>query len=344
MFQQEHSRNHVPRISKVAPVSEPHVIRKFVSLAAKFIVMGAILFYLYSKGLLDFSKMRNVFQNPVLVCAGFGVLTMNIVLAVFRWKLLLKGQCINIGFAEAMRLTCIGMFFNTALPGAVSGDVVKGYYIVRQQPDGKGKSKAFATLLFDRILGVSALVFVSFVAMVLNRETMMASSSLRPLAGLISLLTLGVIVFYAFVLVEWSFAERLNALLKKVPAGEILSKLFEAVKCYESDPLLVVKGFLLSVVIHTSVIALIMSLSQALEGFSALTPSQFFLLTPLGLLVTAIPIAPAGLGTGHAAFFGLFQMVGASRGADLFTAFVAFQILLSLTGGIVYVRYKQHHK
>ena len=52
--------------------------------------------------------------------------------------------------------------------------------------------------------------------------------------------------------------------------------------------------------------------------------STFFLVVPLGLVATAIPISPAGIGVGQAAFFALFQLAAptyASRATDAFTAF-----------------------
>jgi glycosyltransferase 2 family protein len=36
----------------------------------------------------------------------------------------------------------------------------------------------------------------------------------------------------------------------------------------------------------------------------------FFFVVPMGLLTTAIPVAPGGLGVGQAAFFSLFQLAG----------------------------------
>jgi uncharacterized membrane protein YbhN (UPF0104 family) len=105
--------------------------------------------------------------------------------------------------------------------------------------------------------------------------------------------------------------------------------------------MLIVKGMLVSVGIHFSIIGLVLVLSRFIGGFEHISMGLFFFLVPLGMLVTSIPIAPAGLGTGHAAFLGLFSLLGASRGADLFSAYVAFQILVNLSGGLVYLKRKE---
>lgn len=308
----------------------------------KFALTAAILYWLYSKGLLDFSKVHGVLTNVKVVTIVFSVLLVCNLAGVVRWQWLLKGQGIETSFGEAFQLTMIGVFFNTALPGAVSGDVVKGYYIVRKQPDGKGRIKAFTTLLLDRILGLSALVFVSFFAMAFKYHEINSNPLLKPLCGLITLIWIGVIVFYGFVLFDSPIARQLQKTLPKLPLGHLFVKFFDAVKAYESCKRFIFKGFAISVAIHLSLISCFILLANALGGFERIPLDKFFFLVPFGMLVTAVPIAPAGLGTGHAAFLGLFQLMNVKSGADLFTAYVSFQLLMSLLGGLVYLKYRGH--
>lgn len=315
---------------------------KLSSIAAnllKVAVTVGILGYLYRNGMLDLFRVREVLTDATVVSLTLFILIFTNLAAVIRWFNLLLGQDLKISFADAFRLNMIGVFFNTAIPGAVSGDVVKGYYVVRKQPNGKGRIKAFTTLLMDRLLGLCALIFVSFFAMILNVGEMLASPTLKPLCGLIALLWVGVLVFLTFVLVEWSMFKKLNRVFHKVPiVGDLIGRFFEAVKAYENCKHVIITGLLISIVIHCSVIGAFLLLSNALGGFSDVSAHRFFFLVPFGLLVTAIPIAPAGLGTGHAAFLGLFKLVGSKSGADLFTAFVTFQIFISLVGGVFYLR------
>ncbi|MBI3557742.1 MAG: flippase-like domain-containing protein [Deltaproteobacteria bacterium] len=311
--------------------------------ALKAGVTLGILVYLYQRGLLDFTRVRTVLTNPLVFFVSLFFVGGMCVAGAVRWWLLLLGQKLRVKKFETFELAMIGVFFNTAIPGAVSGDLVKGYYVVRQQQDGRGRIKAFTTLLLDRLLGLSALICVSFAAMIFNLSEVLQSPGLKPLALLISLLWFGVIGFYAFVLIEWPFSKRLTRLLRKLPAGDYLVKLFEAVKAYENCRHYVYKGMAISVAIHCSIIGVVILLAQTLGGFESVPLSKFFFLVPLGLLVTAIPIAPAGLGTGHMAFFELFKLVGSAHGADLFTAYITFQIIVSLVGGMFYLRYRGHH-
>ncbi|MBI3543153.1 MAG: flippase-like domain-containing protein, partial [Deltaproteobacteria bacterium] len=174
--------------------------KKLVLNLMKAAVTLGILLYLYKKGMLDLTRVRAVLTSPSVVATSLTLLFSTNLAGVVRWWLLLQGQKLKMAKWETFQLTMIGVFFNTAIPGAVSGDLVKGFYVVRQQPDGRGKIKAFTTLLLDRVLGLSALVCVSFVAMVSNATEVLHNPMTRPLAGLITMLWAGVVVFYAFVL------------------------------------------------------------------------------------------------------------------------------------------------
>ncbi len=316
--------------------------KKLLLNAIKAGITLGILVYLYNRGLLDFTKVRTVLTNPMVFLVSLFLLSSCCVGATFRWWLLLLGQKLRVNKFETFELSMIGVFFNTAIPGAVSGDLVKGYYVVRQQDDGRGRIKAFTTLLLDRLLGLSALICVSFAAMIFNVGQVLANPGLRPLAGIVTLLWLGVVGFYAFVLIEWPFSKKLSGILGKLPAGDYLVKLFEAVKTYENCRHYIYKGLAISVAVHCTLIGVVVLLAHTLGGFENVPLSKFFFLVPFAFLVTAIPIAPAGLGTGHVAFLELFKLVGAQGGADLFTAYITFQILLSLVGGLFYIRYRGH--
>jgi hypothetical protein len=61
---------------------------------------------------------------------------------------------------------------------------------------------------------------------------------------------------------------------------------------------------------------------------------------PFGILVTAIPLAPGGLGVGHAAFDKLFSLVGLPGGANVFNVYVLSQLFLNLLGIFPYLSLK----
>ena len=62
---------------------------------------------------------------------------------------------------DAVRLGLVGFYFNTFLPGAIGGDVVKAVEIAREN---SCRALAVATVLIDRIIGLWSLIW--FVAIV----------------------------------------------------------------------------------------------------------------------------------------------------------------------------------
>ena len=71
--------------------------------------------------------------------------------------------------------------------------------------------------------------------------------------------------------------------------------------------------------------------------------TQFFLM-PIGLITVAIPIAPGGIGIGHAAFESLYQLAGLSGGADIFNLFIIVQLGVFMLGGIPYFLYSSNYQ
>ena len=61
---------------------------------------------------------------------------------------------------------------------------------------------------------------------------------------------------------------------------------------------------------------------------------DIFSIVPIGMIITAIPISPGGLGVGHAAFEKLFQYFYVMNGANLFNIFWIIFIFNNLLGVI----------
>ena len=73
-----------------------------------------------------------------------------------RWYILVRALDLPFTFRNACRLGMVGLFYNTFLPGAVGGDLVKAYSIAKGEP--KRKASAVATVIADRLLGLFGLL------------------------------------------------------------------------------------------------------------------------------------------------------------------------------------------
>ncbi len=313
---------------------------KWGKLVLKFGLSFFIIGWMVWSGRLDLSVVKTGFVQGKVMLSVLALLVLALFIAMYRWRLLLKGQGIVFEFSGLMRYTLIGCFFNTTMPGAVSGDIIKAWYVISENKKFE-KTPVLTAILLDRAMGVFGLVTVAFVPLMLRWSQAMENEQLHHVAMMILALAAGVAGFFGYVMLSmWGpFAALRRALevLRKVPAGGTFLKGYDAFMTYRKCPEVLFQALLLSVFTHISVVTAVVFCAQAL-GETQLDFYQYFLLVPLGLITTAIPVAPAGLGVGHMAFKALFALAGSVHGAEVFTLYVTISILVNLSGVFFYLR------
>ena len=319
-------------------------MKKLLKILLKFLVVGSILVYLVQSGRLNFEKLMLFKDAPEILALMVGVLVLVVVpMATFRWWLLLRAIGVQVNPKQTFILTWIGNFFNTTLPGAVTGDVVKGYYVIKAQHE-EGRTRAFMTLLIDRIVGLFGLIVMAFLALVLNLELILSQERLHSLAWMITVLFGGTVVFYAIAVFPFKEGrDPFIRLFQRLPAKKISLKVYSAFKSYQHQKSTLLLTLLLAIGIHT-LIALLFFQVANLMGLKEMELATQFFLMPIGLITVAIPLAPGGIGIGHAAFESLYQLAGFSGGADIFNLFVIVQLGVYLLGGIPYFFYSSKYK
>ena len=77
---------------------------------------------------------------------------------------------------------------------------------------------------------------------------------------------------------------------------------------------------------------------MALPYFAQAIPFKFaFTFIPLGFVAIALPVAPAGMGVGHAIFGTLFSYFNIDNGASLFNLYFVAMVMINLLGVIPYL-------
>ena len=95
----------------------------------------------------------------VLLISQLGLL-----ITFFRWHLLVRVVEPGFTLRATMLLGFVGYVFNLVLPGAVGGDLIKASYLSRMHIR---KTRAIATLVIDRVLGLLGLFVLAAIAGVL---------------------------------------------------------------------------------------------------------------------------------------------------------------------------------
>jgi len=257
-------------------------------------------------------------------------------ITAWRWNQLLKAQRIRLPYQRAFGLTMIGLLFNVATPGAVSGDVLKGYYLTRAT-GARGLATA-VSLLMDRVLGLLGIFLLAGLMVLTHFRDLIQSPGSR---------TLGLAV-----VVGWIAG--MCALYTTGPAGvrmfeslrlpRVGLRLIRSLSQYHKNLSVIPISIAASVLSHLlSCLAYYIAL-RSVAATLDLSIAYFFLLVPLGFVATALPVSPAGIGIGQAAFFALFRILSAhhaSAAANAFTVYQLAVILVSLSGFYWYFSYKE---
>jgi glycosyltransferase 2 family protein len=319
-------------------------MNKWLKLFLKIAFVFGLLFLLVKKGFISVEQTHRALERLDLMVPAFFAIALAAVIGVFRWNILLKAHDIHLPFSRVFQLTFVGNFFNIALPGAVSGDFVKAMYVGKESGL---KTKAFGSIVFDRVAGLSALVVLSATTFLIEYASLSATGStfLKAIQLTISVAAVAVIVFYAYLFLVREKHDPLLIFFRhlgaRVPKLILFASVYEALRHYHSHRIAVLKVLLLSLAIHLLVGWVFLQFSLAL-GVTEIPLLTLYVIVPLGLLVTSIPVMPAGVGTGHAAFLYLFSLLGSQRGADVFSLYALSQITMGAFGGLVYLRFKSH--
>ena len=272
-------------------------------------------------------KIQDVFRNPVdyrLFALGLAIYLVALMLTFFRWQRLVLAQGLNFKLADAMRLGFIGNIFNLVIPGAVGGDVIKAAFLGRMQPGRK--SRAYASMVLDRILGLLGLFLLAGLAGVVAFGS--ASPQVRFLIAMVWAATLSGLTALAVV-----FSPALYRPLNRLVAGrgklEKIVKELEAIGlAYGQNIKLVGAMLALATFVHSLYVVAFYCASRSIFS-SVPSLAEHYLMVPLVLFTTAVPIPFGGIGFVEQVSDQLFAMVQQKDGA---IAMMAFRLLMYGSG------------
>ncbi len=308
----------------------------------RFALVAAIFIVLYKTGQFDMVRLKCAFKRPDLIMLSAALLLLGVLVNVQRWRILLKVQDFYISNTKAIKLTLIGDFFSVAIPGSVSGDIVKAYYLARGK---KQKEKLITTIILDRLVGLYTMMLIAILSII----TTFLYSSINGDYGVWTnptLRTLGYFILTVFILLNimgiivvgsrgrYKFVE---FLLKKVPFHEAVIKIYEAVLQCGRKPGLMLNAIFVSTLAQIIILMGVWSLFSIL-GINLLTAIDCLVALPICLAINSIPLTPGGLGVGEAGFQGVFLLFGSDKGAELAILYhmIYFGQRIGL-GGMVYL-------
>ncbi len=267
--------------------------------------------------------------------------------AAVRWQILLKVQRINLSFFRTSGLFLIGMFYNQFLPGGTGGDIVKSYLLLKETPDKK--AGALLAVVFDRLIGLVALVFITGTLVLLRYQWLAQTPETRRLLfGLIILLGSAIIgLTSSFVISGFNL---FHLLPHKFPGREKLIEISAAYHLYARHWIASAGAFGASLVAHLATFATFLCVAHALHAMDMRqvppTPVpvvDFFAIMPIERTISALPISFGGAGWREIVLqVMLSNLCGVRPELAKLIGSLSFLIILlcSVPGGLVYFFYR----
>jgi len=281
-----------------------------------------------SIGLLALLFTRFDFTSILRVCLratpGFFLAALALYLAsqavsALRWRNLARGIGFRARLPECLEFYAIGMFFGLVVPSTIGSDAARALYLGERPP---GRTAAFSTVLFDRLIGLVMLAAVAAVAL------------LGPNADLPVSLELGVVVVCLGLTASWFSIPLIARLL---PPGQRWRRLVEEeLLPFFRDRALLGTAALLSLGVH---VLQIVSQKLLTDALGLHVPFGFVAMYhPLVALAAALPLTIGGFGLREAAYAALLPYGGinADDAIALGLLWWAVAALGGLGGGLVY--------
>src|ERR1043166_6605557 len=258
--------------------------------------------------------------------------------AAFRWHVLLKVQNIHLSVPRLTGLFFIGLFYNQFLPGGTGGDIIKSYYLLKETPDKK--PGALLAVLFDRLIGLVALVTIT-AALILLRYHWLAQTKLTRgyLWFVLAVLAASIAALSAtFLISGFNLASRLP---REFRARERLIEISAAYHLYARHWTGSMIAFGLSLVAHLATFFTFLFVAYTLRANVRLL--DFFAVMPIERTISAIPISFAGEGPReHVLQVMLSGLCGVAPGVAALIGTMSFVVILfcSAPGGLIYLFYR----
>ncbi|TDJ03670.1 MAG: flippase-like domain-containing protein [Deltaproteobacteria bacterium] len=309
-----------------------------IKLALKFIFAGGLLYWLIKKGDLEFATAGYALtQHSGLVLLTILMIVFSAAGTAYRWKLLLEIKSKPLPFFEVLKLNWIGLLFSSILPGAVTGDLVKAV-MAKKLDDRLTKTYLLMSTLVDRIIGLIGLLFLLGIFTIINYSDLITISPLmKRLVHMNLLLLLGSMGFFITLFMPKNQKNRFLRLADKIPLiGHQIEKTLAQIWAMGENKIVILKCLFMSMVFQANNVCAIYLISKPFFD-APLSLGKAFTFVPLGLIATAIPISPAGMGVGHAIFGTLFGYYGISGGASMFNLYFLAIVSVNLMGVFPYL-------
>lgn len=282
------------------------------------------------------STFRGLAEAPQFALLGIALQLLAVIIIALRWGVLLDGAGLGLPLRSVFRLSWIGHFLGTVIPGGLaSGDVLKALYVAKERK--ATRTRALVTAFTDRVLALLVLGAIAATALLLVRSGPRFETARTVLFLLMGAGALVALLFYSAGI---RAVLRIHHLTNKLPFPGVVNEIKKALLLYRHRPRHVLATLALAAVGHLLILAAFWCYGRALGVW--VPPIAIFVAIPVAQVLSSIPGLPGGWGFGDFAFYFFLPAAGVAAGpaVALSITFRLVQTLLGLPGGLMLSRRK----
>lgn len=297
---------------------------------------AGLVYWLVSTDRFKLSELEN-FLTPTHLLISFFLVGLGLLIMTERWRGLIQSQGFSLSRIEIIKLNLMGLFFNFAVPGGVGGDVIKAHYLQKDLQIPRAVS--YSSALMDRIIGLYTFVILALSGLLFEIFYLKVENSI--LDQLLFWVGFIFIAMTTFLIVLKFFKTSELQMNNEGVKGKFF-RFSYACKGFVEHPKILVSAILFTVLAQSTTLIFFNWFIESVMNEPVSGPLLFFVV-PLGFMLMAIPITPAGVGVGQAAFYFLFYTFSngeINSGSTVITAFQLTLFVWGLVGSYFYLTKK----
>jgi glycosyltransferase 2 family protein len=315
--------------------AEAHHARRHVLTALKIVVSIVLLTILFSR--IDGARLwASVRQASIVwLVAALVIYLLNVLTSVWRWRLLLHTQEIDLSHRTLLGSFLVALFFNNFLPSNIGGDVIR---IRDTAKVAKSKTLATTVILVDRVIGLMGLVLVAASGATIGAG--LAGHVPSPIwpSWLWAGFFIAMMVSAPAVLSPAGVGRLLQPLTVLHPewVGDRIDNVTTALARFRARPSAMLSCFGGAVFVQASIVLFYVAVAAALH--IQVTMWDLAVIVPLSLIVQMLPVSVNGFGVREATFSVYFTRIGLPLESGLLVSLVAavLTMLFSVSGAAVW--------
>lgn len=299
------------------------------------LLLGFVVWYSDPHKLWETFTEIDILQLILLFFVSFGM----IYVSCIKWRMFLQASGTDAPISELFKLYVLGYFINLFSPSTLGGDAVRSYQLGKKLGS---QVNSFSATFLERFTGLLAMALLAMIFLLLGSEQVKGFE----IPVVIVFLSTSVIAIAAFSNFGYAIFDKFARFgIRLLGQGKLanlaasfLKKIETGLSSVRGNLPLFLKSFLVSLVFHGFTIINTKIAANALGWWTA-PVGGLFVVVPLVLIASAVPITPSGLGIQEGAFLFFLEKLGAGRAEAAGVALLlrAKAVVLGILGGIIFL-------